>query len=241
MNFDLSSHFRFALLLLILNLFLSPAQAQDLDPNLPPGGNFDLSYWKLTRPNQQERDEDALVSGYSKDGEFYTDPVTGAMVFWCPNDGATGGSTYPRNELREMIRRGNTSISTQGINKNNWVFSSSSLANQEAAGGVDGIMTATLTVDHVSETSDETRKIGRTIVGQIHASDDEPCRLYYRKLPGHTKGSIYVAHEPTTSAEQWLIRSWPCIGIIVYLHYCHLITSLLYNIYSSVEGSVGLC
>jgi len=177
--------------------------SQDLDPTLPPSGNFDLSYWKLTRPNQQELDEDALTSGTEIDGEFYTDPITGAMVFWCPNDGLTGGSTYPRNELREMIRRGDTSIGTQGINKNNWVFSSSTMANQEAAGGVDGVMTATLAVDHVSLTSDEDRKIGRVIVGQIHASDDEPCRLYYRKLPGNTKGSIYIAHEPTTSAEQW--------------------------------------
>jgi len=189
--------------LLIAFIFLSAATAQDLDPDLPPGGNFDLSYWKLTRPNQQERDADQLANGYSVDGEFYTDQTTGAMVFWCPNDGSTGGSTYPRNELREMIRRFDTNIPTQGINKNNWVFSSSTMANQEAAGGVDGIMTATCSVDHVSLTSDETRKIGRTIVGQIHASDDEPCRIYYRKLPGHTKGSIYFAHEPTTSSEQW--------------------------------------
>ncbi len=46
-------------------------------------------------------------------------------------------------------------------------------------------------------------KVGRVIIGQIHASNDEPCRLYYRKLPGNTKGAIYFAHEPTTSAEQW--------------------------------------
>ncbi|MEO0731676.1 MAG: polysaccharide lyase family 7 protein, partial [Bacteroidota bacterium] len=73
----------------------------------------------------------------------------------------------------------------------------------EAAGGVDGVMTATVAVDYVSETSNESFKIGRTIVGQIHASDDEPCRLYYRKLPENTKGSIYFAHEPTTGPEQW--------------------------------------
>jgi len=157
----------------------------------------------LTRPNQTEKDESILTNGYFVDGEFYTDPVSGAMVFYCPNDGMTGGSTYPRNELREMMRRGDTSIGTRGINKNNWVFSSSTKANQEAAAGVDGIMTATVAVDHVSLTSDEFRKVGRTIVGQIHASDDEPCRIYYRKLPGHTKGSIYFAHEPTTSSEQW--------------------------------------
>ena len=191
-------------MLMLVSIFIvSSAVAQDLDPDLPPSGNFDLSYWKITRPNQQERDTDQTANGYTIPGEFYTDPTTGAMVFWCPNDGATGGSTYPRNELREMMRRFDTSISTQGINKNNWVFSSSSMANQEAAAAVDGIMTATVAVDHVSETSDEFRKVGRTIVGQIHASDDEPCRIYYRKLPGHTKGSIYFAHEPTTSAEQW--------------------------------------
>jgi uncharacterized repeat protein (TIGR02543 family) len=101
-----------------------------------------------------------------------------------------------------MIRAGNTSISTHGIGLNNWVFSSSSIANQEASGGVDGTMTATVAVDHVSTTG-ESNKIGRVIIGQIHASDDEPCRLYYRKLPGNSKGSIYIAHEPTTTSEQW--------------------------------------
>ncbi len=191
-------------LILLLSLAGQVVMAQILDPTLPPSGNFDLSYWKLTRPNNQEIDEDNLSNGYQKAGEFYTDSITGAMVFWCPNDGrTTSGSTYPRNEFREMIRRGDNSIGTSGINGNNWVFSSSTMENQEAAGGVDGVMTATLTVDHVSETSDETRKIGRVIVGQIHASSDEPCRLYYRKLPGHERGSIYFAHEPTTGAEQW--------------------------------------
>ncbi|MDW3192775.1 MAG: polysaccharide lyase family 7 protein [Cytophagales bacterium] len=195
--------FRLIALLFIWSVFGHFTNAQELDTSVPPSGNFDLSYWKLTRPNQQEVPVDVLSNGFNREGEFYTDPNTGAMVFWCPNDGMTGGSTYPRNELREMIRREDNSIPTQGINGNNWVFSSSTMENQQAAGGVDGVMTATLAVDHVSETSDEFRKVGRTIVGQIHASDDEPCRLYYRKLPGHTKGSIYVAHEPTTSAEQW--------------------------------------
>lgn len=195
--------FKFFVSVLVCSALGHFLNAQNLDTNVPPSGNFDLSYWKLTRPNQQEVPEDVLSNGFNRDGEFYTDPNTGGMVFWCPNDGQTGGSTYPRNELREMIRRGDNSISTQGINGNNWVFSSSTMENQEAAGGVDGVMTATVAVDHVSETSDEFRKVGRVIVGQIHASDDEPCRLYYRKLPGHTKGSIYVAHEPTTSTEQW--------------------------------------
>ena len=203
-EFSIPSFSKYIFLVFVLNLMVDAAVAQTLDPSLPPSGNFDLSYWKLTRPNGTERDEDALINGYTKEGEFYTDSETGAMVFWCPNNGSTTANTsFSRTELREMIRRGDTSISTQGINKNNWVFSSSTMENQEAAGGVDGVMTATLTVDHVSLTSDEFRKVGRTIVGQIHASDDEPCRLYYRKLPGHERGSIYFAHEPTTGSEQW--------------------------------------
>ncbi|WP_421762653.1 polysaccharide lyase family 7 protein [Ekhidna sp.] len=172
------------------------------DPNLPPSGNFDLSKWKITLPDQTEIKENELSNGFESENEFYTDPTTGAMVFRCRNDGQTGGSTYPRSELREMLRAGNTSISTQGIGLNNWVFSSSSTANQEASGGVDGTMTATVAVDHVSTTG-ESNKVGRVIVGQIHASNDEPCRIYYRKLPNNTKGSIYFAHEPTTSSEQW--------------------------------------
>ena len=202
-NFSSMPSFSKCLMSFLLIIFISPTSAQTLDPSLPPSGNFDLSCWKLTRPNQQEKDESILSNGYQVEGEFYTDTITGAMVFWCPNDGMTGGSTYPRNELREMMRCGNTSIGTQGINKNNWVFSSSTMANQQAAAGVDGIMTATVSVDYVSETSDASFKVGRTIVGQIHASNDEPCRIYYRKLPGNTKGSIYFAHEPTTGPEQW--------------------------------------
>lgn len=165
------------------------------DPNLPPSGNFELIDWKVTLPDQTEILELDLANGFESPNEFYTDPVTGAMVFRCPNDGATGGSTYPRSELREMLRAGNYSIPTQGIGLNNWVFSTSTQANQDASGGVDGILTATVAVDHVSTTGNS-NMIGRVIIGQIHGPNDEPCRLYYRKLPANTKGAIYFAHEP---------------------------------------------
>ena len=138
LNFSYTSHYCWCIvLLLVLDVFATPATAQNLDPTLPPSENFDLSYWKLTRPNNTERDEDALAHGYTKAGEFYTDTITGAMVFLCPNNGRTTANTsFPRTELREMIRRGDTRISTQGINGNNWVFSSSTMANQEASGAV---------------------------------------------------------------------------------------------------------
>ena len=48
-----------------------------------------------------------------------------------------------------MLRRGNTDFVTKGVGGNNWVFSSAPVAAQDAAGGVDGELTATLAVNHV--------------------------------------------------------------------------------------------
>jgi hypothetical protein len=97
-----------------------------------------------------------------------------------------------------MLRRGNSSIKTQrhdaSPNKNNWVLSSAPPRSQLAAAAVDGKLTATLAVNHVT-TSGTSSQVGRVVIGQIHAHKDEPIRLYYRKLPGHSRGSIYAAHE----------------------------------------------
>ncbi len=81
------------------------AAGATLDPTQPPGGNFDLSHWKLTLPDASASDISAaqLASGYTNSSYFYTGP-DGAMVFWCPvNGGVTSDSTYPRCELRELI------------------------------------------------------------------------------------------------------------------------------------------
>jgi poly(beta-D-mannuronate) lyase len=120
----------------------------------------------------------------------------GGLVFRAPIEGAKTSSNtkYTRTELREMLRRGDTSIDTKGINANNWVFSSTSSDEQEAAGGIDGDLIAELSVNHVTTTGDKSQ-VGRVIIGQIHANDDEPIRIYYRKLPNNDKGAIYFAHE----------------------------------------------
>jgi poly(beta-D-mannuronate) lyase len=103
-------------------------------------------------------------------------------------------TSYVRVELREMLRRGNNSIRTQGVNKNNWVFGSASAQGRQNAGGYDGDLSVTMAVNQVTTTG-ENFQIGRVIIGQIHANDDEPVRLYYRKLPGNNRGAIYYAHE----------------------------------------------
>ena len=176
-----------------------------LDPALPPSGNFDLLTWYLNTPEANSSglsrriDEVDLAAGFT-DSDYFWTAEDGGMVFKVTNGGATtsSGSIYTRTELREMLRRGDTSINTRNSdgtpNPNNWVFSSAPLSAQNAAGAVDGELKATLAVNAVTESGSSSRR-GRVIVGQIHAKDDEPVRLYYRKLPGNQRGSVYVAHE----------------------------------------------
>lgn len=173
-----------------------------LDPDLPPSGNFELIDWKLDIPQDssgngigdviQERE---LSSGYVNREHFYTAP-DGGMVFVATVAGGktSSGTSYTRSELREMLRRGNTSVSTTSL-RNCWAFSAAPTQDQNVAAGVNGVLSATLKVDHVTTTG-SSGQIGRVIIGQIHARNDEPARLYYRKLPGNSKGSIYLAHEP---------------------------------------------
>ena len=182
-----------------------------IDATRAPSENFDLSTWKLSIP-VDEGDGTAtdisvsrLNSGYENSSFFYTAP-DGGMVFKCPVAGfkTSLNTSYTRVELREMLRGTNTSISTQGVNKNNWVFGSAPQADKVAAAAYDGEMNATLAVNHVT-TSGSNSHIGRLVIGQIHANSDEPIRIYYRKLRNNNLGSIYFAHEPTdgNGSEQW--------------------------------------
>ncbi|WP_299098910.1 polysaccharide lyase family 7 protein [uncultured Winogradskyella sp.] len=181
-----------------------------LDPNNPPSDNFDLSTWKLSIPDDQGNGTASTISvsdiqGYQNSSYFYT-ASDGGMVFKCPVAGFTTSenTSYTRVELREMLRGTNTSIGTQGVNGNNWVFGTAPTSDINAAAAYDGVMNATLAVNHVTTTGSSSH-IGRVIIGQIHANNDEPIRIYYRKLLNNELGSIYFAHEPTdgNGDEQW--------------------------------------
>ena len=171
-----------------------------LNPALPPGSNFELISWKLDTPADLDGNgisdtasETDLDNGFT-DGFFFTGP-DGGMVFRSTIDGAktSANTSYTRSELREMLRRGDTSISTRGVNQNNWL-----LGYQPdpgiTVGGRNGVLRGTLAVNHVTETGDR-NQVGRVIIGQIHAEGDEPIRLYYRKYPENERGFVYIAHE----------------------------------------------
>jgi len=184
-----------------------------LDSSVAPGSNFELISWKLNTPADLDGDdrsdtasENDLDNGFT-DGFFFTD-TDGGMVFRSTIGGAktSANTSYTRSELREMLRRGNTGISTRGVNRNNWI-----LGYQPdpgiAVGGRNGVLRGTLAVNQVTETGDR-NQVGRMVIGQIHAESDEPARLYYRKFPENERGFIYLAHEIRNSDDIY----FPVVG-----------------------------
>ncbi|MGL6260830.1 polysaccharide lyase family 7 protein [Vibrio sp. WXL103] len=174
-----------------------------------PSENFDLTHWYLSQPFDHDKDgkpdnvsEWNLANGYQHPEIFYT-ADDGGMVFKSYVKGVrtSQNTKYARTELREMMRRGDQSIRTQGVNKNNWVFSTAPIEDQKAAAGIDGVMEATLKIDHTTTTGNA-NEVGRFIIGQIHDHNDEPIRLYYRKLPNQATGAVYFAHESQNATKE---------------------------------------
>ncbi|GAL09230.1 alginate lyase precursor [Vibrio astriarenae] len=170
-----------------------------------PADILDLSCWKVTLPvsltggdKPTEFSETEIVNGANHEDYFFVNEAGDGVVFRSPIAGVrtSENTKYIRSELREMMRCGDETISTRGVNGNNWVFSNNvSEDSQKMAAGVDGTLEATLSVDHVTTTG-EIWQQGRVIIGQIHAPKDEPVKIYYRKLPNHSTGSLWISHEP---------------------------------------------
>lgn len=170
-----------------------------LNPALAPGRNFDLQSWALDTPEPDPAD------GFSRriigselvdftNQYFFTAP-DGGIVFRTTIAGAksSANTSFTRTELREMLRRGDTSIRTHGVNENNWILGYQPDPGVPV-GGRGGTLKGTLAVNQTTTTGSESQ-VGRFVFAQIHASSDEPIRLYYRRFPGNSRGMIYFAHE----------------------------------------------
>lgn len=153
-----------------------------LNPNVAPGGNFDLSIWEIQLPIGSPGDPTtiapAALEGGFHDAYFFTDPTDGAMTFFDPENGVTtANSSYPRSELREMSTNG-----TQA----NWAIAGTNT------------MVATLAVTQVPD---------HVCVGQIHtgtameaglATSTKPLlELYY-----YASGAIDLAIEDSPAGSQ---------------------------------------
>ena len=128
---------------------------------------------------------DDLVD-YEAEDFFYTakDSKADWVVYKTPNSGVTSRtSSNTRTELQE---------------KKKWVPETG------------GKLTGTLKVMHVSTSGDARVAASYSVVvGQIHSGDgheNEPCKIFYKKFPGHAKGSVYWNYEINTkgdNAKRW--------------------------------------
>ncbi|GAA0739471.1 polysaccharide lyase family 7 protein [Gaetbulibacter jejuensis] len=118
---------------------------------------------------------------FQKDDFFYVENEAGInwVVYKTPNAGITSpNSSNTRSELGEKRR---------------WI-------PEEG-----GKLTGTLKVQHVSTTGDATKSSSYSVVvGQIHSDEgheNEPLKIYYKKFPGHTKGSVFWNYEINTAGD----------------------------------------
>ncbi len=119
--------------------------------------------------------------GYENENFFYTatDSQGEWVVFKAPNGGDTHGtSNNTRTELAQVMK---------------W----SPLVNAK--------LSATLKVMNVSATGDS--RVSAThavVVGQIHSADgheNEPLKIFYKKFPDHSKGSVFWHYEINTAGD----------------------------------------
>ena len=156
--------------------------ATTLNPNVSPGGNFNLAIWQLQLPVGSPGSPTTIqpaqlkgASGYSNPSFFWTDKNDGSMTFWAPEKGVTTpNSNYARTELREMNSNG-------------------SAADWTLAG--NHTLSAELRVVSVTK---------NVCVGQVHlgsgGSSTKPLlELYYRP-----NGDIYLGTETSPAGGQTL-------------------------------------
>ncbi|WP_241738352.1 polysaccharide lyase family 7 protein [Psychroserpens luteus] len=135
--------------------------------------------WKLVLGNGANvgiannfEDKDFFYTANDSDGDW--------VVFKAPNAGSTHGtSNNTRTELAQTKK---------------WYPKT---ANDK--------LTATLKVMNVSSTGDARVAASHAVVvGQIHSADkheNEPLKIFYKKFPGHTKGSVFWHYEINTEGE----------------------------------------
>ncbi len=137
-----------------------------------------MDEWKILLGDGTHKDD--LVN-YEKKDFFYVenDGKTDWVVYKTPNSGITSRtSSNTRTELGQ---------------KKHWVPETG------------GKLTGTLKVQHVSTTGDATAASSYSVViGQIHSDEgheNEPLKIYYKKFPGHTKGSVFWNYEINTKGD----------------------------------------
>lgn len=179
-----------------------------------PADKFDMMNWKITVPEDRDKNgkideiEGVAMFSYSNPDYFFLDD-DGNMVFQVQNKAiTTSGSSNARSELRQMLRGTDLNIGVKDP-LNNWALSAH--PNADKFGSIGGKLEATLKVNHVATHANQPDKYPAysVVVGQIHADKNpqqlkdktgfgygnEPLKIFYKKWPGHDKGSVFWNYE----------------------------------------------
>jgi len=138
-----------------------------------------FDHWKLILGDGSNV---GIANNFENNDFFFTtnDGESDWVVFKTPNGGNTHGtSNNTRTELAQTKK---------------WYPKT---ANDK--------LTATLKVMNVSATGDARVAASyAVVVGQIHSADgheNEPLKIFYKKFPGHTKGSVFWHYEINTAGD----------------------------------------
>ena len=151
------------------------AKVEELKAKFPSDVIPFMDKWKILLGNGDKSKD--LINYTNKDFFYVTnDGKTDWVVYKTPNSGITSKtSSNTRTELHQ---------------KEEWV--------PETGGNLTG----TLKVQHVSTSGDARVAASYSVVvGQIHSGEghkNEPLKIYYKKFPGHTKGSVFWNYEINT-------------------------------------------
>jgi hypothetical protein len=138
-----------------------------------------FDHWKLILGDGSNA---GVANNFEQKDYFYTtsDDKGDWVVFKSPNGGDTHGtSNNTRTELAQVKK---------------WYPATA-----------DDKLTATCKVMNVSATGDARVAASHSVVvGQIHSADEfenEPLKIFYKKFPGHEKGSVFWHYEINTAGE----------------------------------------
>ena len=173
-------HFRKIALLSIILLMTAAIAKISTPPIKSVYENFSgfLSHWNLILGNGENISN---VAGFEDQNYFYpvTDEGKTWLAFKTPNGGTTHGtSNNTRTELAQKLK---------------WLSEERS------------VLAATVKVKAVSESGrNDVSASHSTVIGQIHSADgfeNEPLKIFYKKYPGHKKGSVFWHYEINTAGD----------------------------------------
>lgn len=112
--------------------------------------------------------------------------------FYVENDGKTDWVVY-KTPNSGITSRTSSNTRTELGQKKHWIPETG------------GKLTGTLKVQHVSTSGDARVAASYSVVvGQIHSDEgheNEPIKIFYKKFPGHTKGSVFWNYEINTKGD----------------------------------------